>query len=185
MEKVEIDMRSRLQGAALELFAERGYDRTTAAEIAARTGVTERTFFRHFPDKREVLFDGEALLRAALTEAIAAVPVGGAPLDVLFESFRSVLPLLEANRRFALPRHVVIASTPALREREIAKHDALAKSLAQALTSRGVADLPASLAAHAGMAAFVHATVAWLDDPAVGLAERVDLAHQALRQLLR
>ena len=66
-----MDLRGRLQRAALDLFRERGYDRTTAAEIAARAGVTERTFFRHFPDKREILFDGEAVLRAALTASIA------------------------------------------------------------------------------------------------------------------
>jgi AcrR family transcriptional regulator len=184
METIKVDMRMRLQRAALELFAERGYDRTTAAEIAARTGVTERTFFRHFPDKREVLFDGEAILGAALAEVIANVPAGVAPLDVLFQSFRSVVPLLEANRPFALPRHAVITSTPALREREIAKHDALAKALAEALKARGVADLPAVLAAHAGMAAFVHATVTWLDDPGVVLGESVDRSHQALKQLL-
>lgn len=184
MEKTEVDMRSRLQRAALELFAERGYERTTATEIAVRTGVTERTFFRHFPDKREVLFEGEARLRAALTEAMVILPGDAAPLDVLFQSFLSVVPLLEENRAFALPRHAIIAATAALREREIAKHDALAAALAEALKARGVAELPAILAAHTGMAAFVHATVAWLDDPGVGLRERVELAYQALKQLL-
>ncbi len=66
----EADARTRLQRAALELFREHGYDRTTAAGIAARAGVTERTFFRYFPDKREVLFDGEAVLRTALTASV-------------------------------------------------------------------------------------------------------------------
>ncbi|MDE3177201.1 MAG: helix-turn-helix transcriptional regulator, partial [Pseudomonadota bacterium] len=68
------DSRRRLQKAAFDLFEERGYDQTTAAEIAARAGVTERTFFRHFPDKKEVLFAGEAAFRATLTAAVAAAP---------------------------------------------------------------------------------------------------------------
>lgn len=184
MENTGGNARTRLQVAALALFAEQGYERTTAAGIAARAGVTERTFFRHFPDKREVLFDGGAVLGAALGGAIAALPDSMAPLDALFRAFRSVLPMLEGNRAFAKPRHDVIVATPALREREIAKHDALADGLAQALAARGVAALPAALAARAGMAAFVQATVAWLDDPAVGLGERLEASERALRTML-
>ena len=180
----EDDVRARLRGAALELFRDRGYDRTTAAEIAGRAGVTERTFFRHFPDKREVLFDGEATLRAALTAAVADAPDGLAPLDTLFRAFRAVRPMLEGNRPYAQPRYEVIAGTPALRERELAKTDALADALAAALQARGVAELRAVLAARTGMAAFVHATVAWLEDPAVGLGERLDLADRELHTLL-
>jgi len=176
-------VRVRLQRMALELFRERGYDQTTAAEIAARAGVTERTFFRHFPDKREVLFDGEGTLRAALTASIADAPDGLGPLDTLFRAFRSVQPALEANRPFSKPRHEVIATTPALHERELAKMAALADALAAALTARGVADLPAALAARTGMAAFVHATVSWLDDPGLGLGERLDLARRELKAL--
>lgn len=184
MEKIEGNARTRLQDAALALFREQGYERTTAAGIAARAGVTERTFFRHFSDKREVLFDGGAVLSAALAAAIAAVPDGVAPLDMLFAAFRSTLPVLEANRLVAKPRHELIAATPALREREMAKHEAVAEGLKEALMARGVAALPAILAARAGMAAFVQATVAWLDDPAVGLGERLDTAEKALRSLL-
>ena len=96
-------MRLRLQQAALELFTKHGFDRTTAAGIAARAGVTERTFFRYFPDKRETLFGGEAVLRPALTDALAAAPAGLSPLDALFHAFCAVLPLLEGNRDFAVP----------------------------------------------------------------------------------
>ena len=177
-------MRARLRRAALELFRDRGYDGTTAAEIAGRAGVTERTFFRHFPDKREVLFDGEATLRAALTAAIADAPDELGPLDTLFRAFHAVRPALEENRPYAKPRYEVIAGTPALRERELAKTDALADALAAALQARGVADGPAVLAARAGMAAFVHATVTWLEDPAVGLGERLDLADREMHTLL-
>ena len=184
MTKNEDAVRVRLQGAALELFGERGYDRTTAAEIAARAGVTERTFFRHFPDKREVLFDGEAKLRVALTAAIAVAPAGLGPLDTLFRAFRSLRPALEHYRPFSKPRHEVISTTPALQERELAKMAVLADALAAALQARGVADLQAVLAARSGMAAFVHATVSWLNDPEPGLGERLDLAYRALKALL-
>ncbi len=180
----EDDVRVRLQRTALALFRERGYDRTTAAEIAAQAGVTERTFFRHFPDKREVLFDGEATLRDLLTSSIAGAPDGLGPLDTLFRAFRSVRPVLEDNRPFSKPRHEVISGTPALRERELTKMAVLAEALAAALKARGVADLQAVLAARTGMAAFVQATISWLDDPVPGLGERLDLAHGALKALL-
>lgn len=179
----KVDPRVRLQQAALELFHERGYDRTTAAEIAARAGVTERTFFRYFGDKREVLFDGEAILREALTSVIAGMPSHMGPMEVLFEAFRSVVPILEGNRPFAEPRQQVIASAPALREREIAKHAGLAEALADALRTRGVDSLRAALAAGTAMGAFVHATVSWLDDPTGGLEERLDRAERELAAL--
>lgn len=183
-EKTEGALRTRLQQAALELFQEHGYERTTAAQIAARTGVTERTFFRQFPDKREVLFDGEAVLRVALAASIDAAPADLAPLALLFHAFRSVVTLLEENRPFSKPRHEVISSSAALQEREMAKLDALALALAAALQARGVAPLPAVLAARTGMAAFVQATVSWLDDPDGGLGARLDQAHGALQTLL-
>ena len=184
MARDEDDVRARLRRAALELFGARGYDRTTAAEIAARAGVTERTFFRQFPDKREVLFDGEAVLRAALTAAIADAPAELGPLDTLFLAFRSVVPLLENNRPYAKPRHEVICTTPALHERELAKLAALADAIAGTLKARGVTELKAVLAAQAGMAAFAHATISWLDHPEPGLTERLDLASRALYALL-
>ncbi len=184
MAKGENNVRVRLQEAALELFRERGYDRTTAAEIAARAGVTERTFFRQFPDKREVLFDGEAGLQAALTASVGSAPAGLGPLDTLFVAFRSLRPLLEDNRPFSKPRHEVISSTPTLAERELAKMAVLANALADALKARGVADLRAVLAARTGMAAFVHAVVSWLEDPELSLGERIDLALREMKALL-
>lgn len=184
MAKTEDEVGIRLQRAALELFRERGYDRTTAAEIAARAGVTERTFFRYFPDKREVLFDGEAKLKTALTASIADAPDGLRPLDILFRAFRSTQSLLEDNRPFSEPRHKVISNTPALHERELAKMSSLADALALALKARGVIDLQAVLAARAGMAAYTHATISWLDDPGLGLSDHLDLAFRELRTLL-
>ena len=178
------NVRDRLQRAALELFQDRGYDRTTAAEIAARVGVTERTFFRYFPDKRETLFGGEAVLREALTTAVADAPAELGALDTLFHAFRSIVPLLEGNRPFAEPRQAVVASTPALHERELAKLEVLADALAGALQARGAGEQTAVLAARTGMAAFAHATIAWLSEADLGLAERLDLVLRDLRLLL-
>lgn len=183
MPKVRGDARDRLQQAALELFGDGGYDRTTSAEIAARAGVTERTFFRHFADKREVLFDGEATLRAALTTAIDTVPATLGPLDTLLTVFCSVAPMIEANRPFAEPRQRVIAATPALQERELAKLALLTSALAAALQTRGVDRKRATLAAHTGMAAFVQATLSWFDEPQRGLRVHLDWAFAALREL--
>ena len=184
MKQAGSEARLRLQQAAVELFAERGYDQTTAAEIAGRAGVTERTFFRHFPDKREVLFDGQTVLADALTASIADAPLHLRSIDILFRAFRSVTKLLEDNRPFSKPRQDVISATPALHERELSKLEALSEALALALTARGVSDLQASLAARAGMAAFAHATLSWLEREQPGLAERLDQAEQALKSLL-
>lgn len=176
--------RARMQRSALELFREHGFERTTTAQIAARAGVTERTYFRHFADKREVLFDGQEILRAALTGSLADATSASGPLDALFHAFRSVVPTLEANRPLAKPRQEVIAATPALQEREMAKLAALADALAVGLRARGVPDLQATLAARTGMAAFAHATIGWLDDPRVALGARLDLAQAALKTLI-
>ena len=179
------DVRGRLQQAALELFGEHGYDRTTSAEIAVRAGVTERTFFRHFTDKREVLFDGQARLGAALIEEIAAAPATLGPFATLLMVFRSVTPMIEANRPFAEPRQHVIAATPALQERELAKHAALTSSLIVALQARGVDRRQATLAAQSGMAAFVQATASWFEEPQHSLANHLDQTFQLLKQLAR
>ena len=177
------DVRGQLQQTALELFRAHGYDRTTSAEIAARAGVTERTFFRHFTDKREVLFDGQALLGAALIKGIAAAPVTLGPLATLLMVFRSVTPMIEANRPFAEPRQQVIAATPALQERELAKHAVLTSSLAVALQARGVDRQQATLAAQTGMAAFVQATLSWFEEPQHNLGTHLDQTFLLLKQL--
>src|SRR5438270_5039268 len=114
------DARKRLVMAAIELFAEKGFDHATAAQIAARAGVTARTFFRHFPDKREVLFEGQAILGAALSQAIAQAPPGLPPIETLRRAFASITEMLEHNRQFSEPRQRIISATPALQEREVA-----------------------------------------------------------------
>ncbi|MGA0604273.1 TetR/AcrR family transcriptional regulator [Caulobacter sp. KR2-114] len=177
------DARRRLQQAALDLFLERGYEATTTAEIAARAGVTERTFFRHFPDKREALFHGEAAFRDALAEGVAAAPADLAPLDALQHAFRAAGPVLAANRGFSAPRETVIARTPALQERVLTKTAGLIEALAGALGRRGLDEGVARLAAQAGMAAFTLAVRTWAEDPAAGLDVHLARAFGDLRAL--
>jgi AcrR family transcriptional regulator len=177
------DARRRLRDAALELIVERGYEVTTAAEIAARAGVTERTFFRHFPDKREALFDGEAAFRDALAGAVLAAPANMGVLRALRFAFASVEQTLTDNRSFSEPRAAVIARTPALQERVLTKTAGLIDALAGALRRRGVESGVASLAAQVGMAAFGRATLMWIDDPAAGLDAHLARAFDELRDL--
>ncbi|GAA5186562.1 TetR family transcriptional regulator [Rugosimonospora acidiphila] len=175
--------RRRLQQAALDLYRERGFDQTTAADIAARAGVNERTFFRHFPDKREVLFDGEADLRAALTRYVAEAPDGLRPVQVLLHAFSKAARILEDNRPFSEPRLELIAATPALRERDLAKAAAMADAVAEALRGRGIPDRLADLTAQTGWATFHHAAQAWIDDPSPGLEAHLLQSFDALQAL--
>jgi AcrR family transcriptional regulator len=176
-------VRRRLQMAALGLFDERGYDQTTSAEIAGKAGVTERTFFRHFPDKREVLFDGEAALSAILTRAVHDAPPALGALDTLFRAFQAAGPLLVENRPFSEPRRRIIASSPPLQERELAKAMSLTVKLSAALRERGLPDRLASLAAQIGMAAFSQAIASWLDGDPGDLGEHLAEAFGEVRDL--
>ncbi len=177
------DARARLQKAALELFGARGYDSVTAAEIAARAGVTERTFFRHFPDKKEVLFAGEAEFVEALTGAVGSAPPALPPLEALLWALRAVAPSLEAYRPYSETRHKVIAAAPALRERELAKAAALVGRLTEALRQRGVEGSTAALAAHMAMAAFQYAMNSWMTEASDGLTAHLDRAFEQVRAL--
>ena len=161
------EARQRLQHAALDLFAAQGYDGTTTAQIAARAGVTERTFFRHFVDKREVLFDSEEQFRVDLLDGLAAAP-DGPPLLMLFHAYQASFALLERNRPFAEPRFHVIGATPSLQEREAAKLASVNRTLAEALVARGVQAPLAVLATEVGMAAFGQATKRWIHEPPPG-----------------
>jgi AcrR family transcriptional regulator len=176
-------VRQRLQEAALDLYRRHGFEQTTTAEIAAKAGVTERTFFRHFPDKREVLFQGETLLKSALVGAVAAAPNRLGPWETLFWAFRSVEPLFVENRPYSEPRQRVIESSPALQERELAKIGSLTAALAAALRERGVADRVATLAAQVGMATLSHALTSWLYDGSGDLHDYLVQAFHELRAL--
>jgi AcrR family transcriptional regulator len=156
------DSRGRLQEAALTLFAERGFDQTTAAEIAARAGVTERTFFRHFADKREVLFGGSVLLQERIVAGVAGAPEGCGPLDAVARGLDAAAVMLGGFRRdLSRQRHAVIAASPELRERELGKLADYAAAVAAALRQRGVGEPQATLAAEAGMTVLHVAMERW------------------------
>jgi AcrR family transcriptional regulator len=150
----------RLVDAALALYAEQGFDRTTAAEIAARAGVTERTFFRYFSDKREVLFSGGHHLQDAMTAAIAAADGGLTPVDAAVAGLAEAARVIEHD--FARRRSAVIAAHPALQERELLKLDALSSAAAEALRERGVAPRAAALAGESAVAVFKTAFQEWV-----------------------
>ena len=177
------EVRKRLQWAALELFRERGYEETTAAQIAAKAGVTERTFFRHFQDKREVLFDGDTVFVEALTTAIHDAPAALGPWDTLFHAFNSVIHLFVENRSFTEPRQRVIALTPALQERAMAKTRLLTTAVASALCERSLTAPQANLVAQMGMATLGHGVAAWFSDSSIDLREHIVTAFQEARDL--
>jgi AcrR family transcriptional regulator len=154
----------RLQKAAMELFQEHGYDRTTVEEIAARAGLTERTFFRHFNDKREVLFSGSKQLEKLIVEAIAAASPTTAPLDVVVGALEATTPMFEERRPLARKRHALVSAHAELCERELIKMATLASAIAESLHQRGIPTPNASLIAEAGIALFRNAFQRWLDD---------------------
>ena len=129
MARWQPDSRGRLEQAALALYGERGFENTTVAEIAERAGLTERTFFRHFADKREVLFGGAVMLQELLVSAAAAAPDSAAPIDAVAAALDAVGALLQERRDFARQRHAVIAANAELRERELIKLATLAAAL--------------------------------------------------------
>jgi AcrR family transcriptional regulator len=181
----EPNAQGRLEQAALDLYVEQGFDATTVAEIAARAGLTERTFFRHFADKREVLFRGRELADA-LGAAIDAAPAATAPLDAVAGALESLSDFFADRRPHARRRQAVIAANPSLQERELIKLASLATTIGDALRRRGVADPTASLVAEAGIAVFKVAFENWLTDPADrSLAEHIREALSELRAATR
>ncbi len=155
----------RLQMAAMELYGERGFESTTVAEIASRAGLTERTFFRYFADKREVLFWGSSALQDLLVASLDDAPAGLAPIEALIQALVQVATVFfEERRDFSRRRQAIIAANEELRERELVKLASLAAALAAALRRRGVADPAADLAAEAGIAVFKVAFARWVDD---------------------
>jgi AcrR family transcriptional regulator len=172
----------RLQQAALELFSERGFENTTVAEIAERAGLTKRTFFRYFADKREVLFAGSELFVEGVVSSIAAQPETVAPLDAVAAGFKAFAATnFEERRADALRRQRVIEANPELGERELIKRASLAEKIAATLRDRGECDPAAVLVAWAGISVFWVAFGRWTD-PA-NRASLADLVDQALDQL--
>jgi AcrR family transcriptional regulator len=164
MARWEPNARERLVRAALDLFAEQGYDATTVNEIADRARLTKTTFFRHFPDKREVLFAGQDMHARLLADAITAVPSPATPLEAVRAALDALTAIFTDDRReFSAKLRPVIAGHSELQERSALKRAKLAEAVTNALQKRGVSEPTASLAAELGIRAFHHAFDQWAD----------------------
>jgi AcrR family transcriptional regulator len=154
----------RLTEAAMALFAERGYANTTVGDIAARAGLTERTFFNHFADKREVLFAGSEAFVKQIVDAVRAAPKSVPPLDAALSAYESTNDFFESRRPFARKRSALIAAHPELLERELIKMMSLATAITEALEQRGASASAATLAAAASGAIFRVGFEQWTHD---------------------
>ena len=184
MARWEPNARERLVRAAVDLFTEQGYDATTVTQIADRAGgLTKTTFFRHFPDKREVLFAGQEAHVRLLADAIAAAPPDATPLEAVAASLDALAGSFGEDRRELAARlKALIAGNTELRERAIFKHATLVAAVADGLGERGVPDHTAVLAAHIGMLAFDEAFDHWADPgDRRSLVEHARLALDELR----
>jgi AcrR family transcriptional regulator len=184
MGRWEPNARDRLVRAALDLFTEQGYDATTVNQIAERAGgLTKMTFFRHFPDKREVLFAaGQEIHGRLMADAIAAAPDSASPLQAVAAGLDAVAATFTDDRReFAARLRAVVAGSGELRERALSKRAALAEAMTGALQKRGVPDPAAGLAAELGAHAFYSAFDQWADPTSQQTLG--DLARQALDEL--
>jgi AcrR family transcriptional regulator len=173
----------RLQKAALELFATRGFEQTTATEIAQSVGLTERTFFRHFSDKREVLFHGQQLLVEAFLAGVDSAPPDASPIEIVASALQSAASLFPDERRpHSRTRQSVIDQNPALQERERHKLASIATTIADALRERGVDEVAATLAAESGTTVFAIAFTQWIREGEQ--RSLADIAAEVLRELL-
>ena len=174
--------RGRLQAAAFELYTDKGYEKTTVSDIAARAGVTERTFYRYFADKREAFFDGAQDFQDYLVHAVEAAPAEVGPLAAIMWALdRAAVEILAERSAFARQRQRLIDAYPELHEREIAKLSRLATALTVALRSRGVDEPTASIAAETGIALFRVAFAHWVEEGnTTGLEVLLTTARQQL-----
>jgi AcrR family transcriptional regulator len=164
MGRWEPNARGRLAQAAFALYGERGFEQTTVAEIAERAGLTERTFFRHFADKREVLFAGAQALQELLVSTVAKSPASTAPIDAAALGLEAAGAFIQEGGELGRQRQAIIAASVELQERELIKLASLATALADALRQRGVEDPAASLTAEAGIAVFRIAFERWINE---------------------
>ena len=165
MVRWEAGASGRLREAAMELYVERGFDQTTVAEIAGRAGLTARTFFRYFADKREVLFAGSAALQEQLVLALEAAPKSATPMQAVSAALDAAGTLLGKRREYSRQRQSVINANADLRERELIKMASLSVALADGLRRRGVPDPDASLAAETGIVVLRVAFERWVSEP--------------------
>jgi len=164
MGRWEPNASGRLREAAMELYVERGFEQTTVAEIAQRAGLTARTFFRYFADKREVLFAGSALLQEQMVSALEGTPDSATPMEATAAALDAAAVMLGERRDYSRQRQSVIVANAELQERELIKMATLSAAIAEGLRGRGVADLDAKLAAEAGIAVFRVAFERWVGD---------------------
>ena len=165
----------------MELYRERGFEPTTVAEIAKRAGLTERTFFRHFADKRDVLFGGAGALQELMVSAVAGAPESAKPIDAVAAGLEAAASILQERRQFARQRQSIIAANPELREREVMKLASLSAALAQTLRGRGVEDPVASLTAEIAIAVFRIAFERWVGSD--NERDLPELMHKTLGEL--
>ncbi|MFD8378308.1 TetR/AcrR family transcriptional regulator [Streptomyces sp. NPDC059679] len=162
MGRWEPGARERLVVAAVDLFAEQGYDATTVAQIVERAGVTKSTFFRHFPDKRELLAAGQETLSRLLTQGIAEAPGDASPLEAVAAGLeRASSAMGPMNRELAPRLKAAIAASTELQERDALKTVSLAAAMTTALTARGVPDPTAALAGELAILAFKRGYAEW------------------------
>jgi AcrR family transcriptional regulator len=184
MVRWEPGARERLQAAALELFATRGFEQTTAAEIAQSVGLTERTFFRHFSDKREVLFYGQEQFLQAFIDGVDAAPPGASPFEVIASALYAATSFFPDDRRsYSRMRQSVIDQNPALRERELHKLAGLATTVAEALRARGTGEPAATLTAQSGATVFGIAFAQWIREGET--RSLADITSDVLSELLK
>jgi AcrR family transcriptional regulator len=178
------DAEGRLMGAAIELFDEQGYEATTVAEIAERAGLTKRTFFRHFSDKREVLFSGSEELQRLWLEGLAAAPPEASPLAAVAAGLDPVAEMFTERHPFARIRAQIIEANPELQERELIKLQSLAAAIKGALVRQGVSVNAAILASQAGVTVFHVAFARWVaqDDP-TAFRRLIDESLEELRSV--
>jgi AcrR family transcriptional regulator len=183
MARWEPDAAGRLREAALELFEEQGYEHTTVAGIADRAGVSSRTFFRHYTDKRDALFGGSEKLDRLVEAVVAEAPVDASPMEVVGLALDAVADIIGADREWGRRRNAVVTSTPELLERELVKLSRLARLIAEGLQQRGVDERDAALAGEAAMAVLRVGFARWttaLDDHSLAEVIHADLDRLAV-----
>ena len=183
MVRWEPGARERLVVAAVDLFIEQGYDETTVAQIAERAGVTKSTFFRHFPDKRELLVAGQETLSQLLAAGIAEAPADASPLEAVAAGLeRASTAMSPASRDFAPRLKAAIAANAELQQRDALKSVSLAAAMSGALIARGVPDATAAVASELGLLAFKRGYASWAEsdrDNPVALAQfRLAALHE-------
>ncbi|MFF7198527.1 TetR/AcrR family transcriptional regulator [Streptomyces sp. NPDC008079] len=162
MSRWEPGARERLVVAAVDLFTEQGYDATTVTQIAERAGVTKSTFFRHFPDKRELLVAGQETLSRLLAEGIAEAPADASPLEAVAAGLaRASTAMGPMNRDFAPRLKAAVAASAELQERDALKSVSLANAMTSALAARGIPGPTAALAGELGLLAFKRGYAVW------------------------